>query len=253
MDKRTRLWKEYKESGSEYAREELISEYAYLAKYSVDRLNLCPSGALGYEDLIGHAVVGLIHAIERFEPERNIKFETYAITRIRGEVIDIIRSLDWTPRSVRKNETMLRDAFAKAEVALGHPPTDMEVADFLEISMTEFEKMIADVGQSAILSLDEILSSGVDFSNTNPDDEFGDPADKAQIKEHKRLLAKAIDELADRERTVVSLYYYENLTQKEIAAVLGVTESRVCQIHTKAVLKLTGKLSRASIGYSLVA
>lgn len=253
MDKRERLWREYKQTGSEFAREELISEYAYLAKYAVDRLNLSPSGALGYEDLVGHAVVGLINALERFDPERNVKFETYALTRIRGEVIDIIRSLDWTPRSVRRNETLLRDAYARTEINNGRPPTDMEVADHLGVKMSELEKMLADVGQSAVLSLDEILSSGVDISNTYLDNEFADPADKAQTQEQKRLLAQAIDELPERERLVVSLYYFENLTQKEIAAVLEVTESRVCQIHTKAVLKLAGKLSRASVGYSMAA
>jgi RNA polymerase sigma factor for flagellar operon FliA len=253
MDKRERLWREYKQTGSDFAREELISEYAYLAKYAVDRLNLSPSGALGYEDLVGHAVVGLINALERFDPERNVKFETYALTRIRGEVIDIIRSLDWTPRSVRRNETLLRDAYARTEINNGRPPTDMEVADHLGVKMNELEKMLADVGQSAVLSLDEILSSGVDISNTYLDNEFADPADKAQTKEQQRILAQAIDELPERERLVVSLYYFENLTQKEIAAVLEVTESRVCQIHTKAVLKLAGKLSRASVGYSMAA
>ena len=253
MDKRERLWREYKRTGSEFAREELITEYAYLAKYAVDRLNLSPSGALGYEDLVGHAVVGLINALERFDPERNVKFETYALTRIRGEVIDIIRSLDWTPRSVRRNETLLRDAYARTEISNGHAPTDLEIADYLGVSMSELEKMLADVGQSAVLSLDEILSSGVDISNTYLDNEFADPADKAQTQEQKRLLAQAIDELPERERMVVSFYYFENLTQKEIAAVLEVTESRVCQIHTKAVLKLAGKLSRASVGYSMAA
>lgn len=253
MDKRERLWKEYKKTGSDFAREQLIAEYAYLAKYAVDRLNLSPSGALGYEDLVGHAVVGLINAIERFDLDRNVKFETYALTRIRGEVIDIIRSLDWTPRSVRRNETLLRDAYARTEISHGRPPTDMEVAEFMGVDMSEFEKMIADVGQSAILSLDEIITSGIDISNTYLDNEFADPADKAQIQEQKRLLAQAIDELPERERTVISLYYFENLTQKEIAAVLEVTESRICQIHTKAVLKLAGKLSRASVGYTMAA
>lgn len=250
MDKRERLWREYKRTGDQTVREELISEYAYLAKYAVDRLNLSPSGALSYEDLVGHAVVGLINAMEKFDLERNVKFETYALTRIRGEVIDIIRSLDWTPRSVRRNETLLREAYARMEVAYGRPPTDMEVADHMGLTMSELEKMLADVGQSAVMSLDEILSSGGDISTTYLDSDFCDPADKAQIREQKRILAQAIDELPERERLVISLYYYDNLTQKEIAAVLEVTESRICQIHTKAVLRLSGKLSRASVGYT---
>jgi RNA polymerase sigma factor FliA len=252
MDTRERLWQEYKVGGNEAAREKLISEYAYLAKYAVDRLNLNPHGALGYEDLIGHAVVGLIGAIEKFEPCRNVKFETYALTRIRGEVIDVIRSLDWTPRSVRKTETRLRQVYAELENELHRPPNDREVADHLGITVEELETALADVGQSAVLSLDEVIASGGEIM-VGPVNDGSDPAECAARSDQKRLLARAIDDLPDRERTVIALYYYENLTQKEIAATLGVTESRVCQIHTKAVLRLAGKMSRASAGFALAA
>lgn len=252
MDVRERLWTEYKRNGSEEARERLISEYAYLAKYAVDRLNLCPSGALGYEDLIGHAVVGLIDAIEKFDPERNVKFETYALARIRGEVIDVIRSLDWTPRSVRRHESELRKAYARLEMELQRPPNDQEVAEHMGVTVEELESMLADVGQAALMSLDEMITSGGDLLAPVSDDKYADPAASAERADQKRLLAKAIDELPERERTVLALYYYENLTQKEIAAVLGVTESRVCQVHTKAVLRLSGKLSR-SVGCCAVA
>ena len=251
MDVRNKLWREYKRYGDDEARERLISDYAYLAKYAVDRLNLSPSGALGYEDLIGHAVVGLIDAIEKFDPERNVKFETYALTRIRGEVIDVIRSLDWTPRSVRKNENTLRDAYARLEMEIERPPDDHEVARYLGISIAELEKMLVDVGQSALLSLDEVVASGGDILMQTPEEDRYDPASCAERSEQKRLLARAIEELPEREKTVVAFYYYENLTQKEIAAVLGVTESRVCQIHTKAVLRLSGKLSRTSACFAL--
>lgn len=251
MDLRTKLWLDYKQKGNQSAREKLISEYAYLAKYAVDRLNLSPSGALGYEDLIGHAVIGLIDAVEKFDPERNVKFETYALTRIRGEVIDVIRSLDWTPRSVRKHETTLRQAYARLEMELERPPDDREVAHYLGIEICELEKMLADVGQSALLSLDEVIASGGDITARSADDMRDDPAACAERAEQKRLLAKSIDELPERERDVVALYYYENLTQKEIAAVLGVTESRICQIHTRAVLRLSGKLARSSAGFAM--
>lgn len=253
MDLRSKLWLEYKQRGIESAREKLISEYAYLAKYAVDRLNLSPSGALGYEDLIGHAVIGLIDAIEKFDLNRNVKFETYALTRIRGEVIDVIRSLDWTPRSVRKNENVLRQAFARLEMELERPPDDREVANYLGIDVYELEKMLADVGQSALLSLDEVVASGGDIMPRAGENEQDDPASCAERAEQKRILAKSIEELPEREKDVVALYYYENLTQKEIAVVLGVTESRVCQIHTKAVLRLSGKLSRASAGFAMAA
>lgn len=246
MDQCEKLWRDLKQNGSDEAREQLISKYAYLAKYTVDRLNLSPSGALGYEDLIGHAVIGLIDAIEKYNPERNVKFETYALTRIRGEVIDIIRQLDWTPRSVRRNENLLRDAYVRLEMEFKRPPSDKEVAEYLGIDISELERMLMDVGQSALLSLDEVIATGGDINVPSNDDNEDDPASRAERAEQKRMLSKAIDDLPERERTVIALYYYENLTQKEIAAALGVTESRVCQIHTKAVLRLAGKLSRTS-------
>lgn len=253
MDQRAKLWRDLKCNGSEQARELLVTEYAYLAKYAVDRLNLSPSGALGYEDLIGHAIVGLIDAIEKFDLDRNVKFETYALTRIRGEVIDVIRQLDWTPRSVRKHETQLREAYSRLEMDLERPPTDSEVAQYLGVDVFELEKMLMDVGQSALLSLDEVISTGGDVRATVDRDNDDDPASHAERADQKRLLAKAIDELPERERTVIALYYYDNLTQKEIAAVLEVTESRVCQIHTKAILRLSGKLSRSSLSYAFAA
>ena len=251
MDRRERLWLQFKGNRSESAREQLIGEYAYLAKYAVDRLGLFPSGALSYDDLIGHAVVGLIDAVEKFDPGRNVKFETYALARIQGEVIDVIRQLDWTPRSVRKHDITLRDAYAKLEQELERPPTDDEVAQRLGVDIGEIERMLADVAQSALLSLDDVVASGKDILASPSDGDGEDPASHAQRSEQKRLLADSIDELPERERTVVALYYYEDLTQKEIAGVLGVTESRVCQIHTKAVLRLSGKLSRSSTRFAL--
>lgn len=251
MDRRSKLWRELKQDGSDQAREQLVSEYAYLAKYAVDRLNLNPSGPLSYEDLIGHAIVGLIDAIEKYDPDRGIKFESYALPRIRGEVIDVIRQLDWTPRSVRRRETQLKEAYALLEIRLGRSPSDAEVAEHLGVSVAELEKMLMDVGQSAVLSLDEVIASGGDVGEACCED--NDPASQVQRIEQKRLLARAIDELPERERTVVALYYYENLTQKEIAAVLDVTESRVCQIHTKAILRLSAMLSRTSLAYALAA
>jgi RNA polymerase sigma factor for flagellar operon FliA len=253
MEVREKLWLDYKRDGSEEARERLIARYAYLAKYAVDRLNLSPSGALSYEDLIGHAVVGLIDAIEKFDLGRNVKFETYALARIRGEVIDVIRTLDWAPRSVRKQEADLRKAYARLEIELERPATDREVADHLGVSVAELEKMLADVGQSALLSLDEIVANGGDILASPADGTFNDPAERAERAEQKRLLARAVDELPERERMVIALYYYDKLTQKEIASVLGVTESRVCQIHTKAVLRLAAKLTRATTAYALAA
>ena len=252
MDLRDKLWRDYKIKKDESAREKLICEYAYLAKYAVDRLNLSPSGPLGYEDLVGHAIVGLIDAIEKFDPSRNVKFETYALCRVRGEVIDVIRSLDWIPRSVRKQETQLKEAYARLEMIHKRAPKDSEVAEYLGISLRELDKMLSNIGYSAILSLDEMIASGGELSVASIS-EYDDPASCAERSDQKRMLAQCINELSEKEKTVISLYYYENLTQKEIAAVLGVTEARVCQIHTKAVLKLSAKLSRISSGLSIAA
>lgn len=253
MNVREKLWLEYKKHGNEEAREKLIEEYAYLAKYAVDRLNLSPSGVLAYEDLIGHAIVGLIDAIEKFDPGRNVKFETYALSRIRGEVIDVIRALDWVPRSIRRQEAELRRAYAYLETVLGRSATDQEVADYLNITVPELEKLLADISQSALVSLDEIIASGGDILPSDDEDYATDPAANVEKSEQVRLLAQAIEELPERERIVVSLYYYDKLTQKEIAAVLGVTESRVCQMHTKAVLRLAAKLTCAPTTLSAAA
>lgn len=248
---RDRLWRKYKSSSDQSAREQIITSYAYLAKYVVDRLSFSVVGAASYDDLIGHAVVGLIEAVEKFEPERGLKFETFAIPRMRGAVIDALRNLDWAPRSVRKDESDLRRACAEAEAALGRPPTDEELADRLGIELSELEEKLALVGRSSLLSLDETLSAGIEIGS--PDAFEDDPYVAAQKEERARLLAEAIDQLPERERLVVSLYYADGLTLREIAEVIGVTESRVCQLHAKATLRLNGKLARHSDAFALVA
>jgi len=250
-ENRDRLWRQYKGSSDQHAREQIITSYAYLAKYVVDRLSFSVVGAASYDDLIGHAVVGLIEAVEKFEPERGLKFETFAIPRVRGAVIDALRNLDWAPRSVRKDEADLRRAIAVAEAELCRPPTDKELADRLDITVSELEDKLALVGRSSLLSLDETLSAGIEISS--PDAFEDDPYVAAQKEERAGLLAEAIDALPERERLVVSLYYADGLTLREIAEVLGVTESRVCQLHAKATLRLNGKLARHSDAFALVA
>lgn len=241
----TEFWKRYRARGDESAREEIITRYAHLAKYVVDRLSFPSNGAAGYDDLIGHAVIGLIDAVDRFEPERGIKFETFAIPRIRGAVIDALRVLDWAPRSVRKHETEIRDAFARVEAELGRAASDREVADRLGISVEELQERLTLVGQSSLLSLDEALASGFDYDEAFRDSGADDdnPYLEAQRADQARLLAEAIEDLPERERTVIALYYSDGLTLKEIARVLGVTESRVCQLHSKATLRLNCRLA----------
>jgi len=243
------LWMQYQAEKSTPARDELIKRYIHLAKYVVDRLNLRPSASVSYDDLVSQATIGLIDAIDRYDPSRGVKFETYAYCRIRGAVMDMLREMDWVPRSVRAKEADLRETYAQLEGALGRTPTDEEVADQLGLSPDAFAEFVQDVGQWAMVSFEDTLAAtGGDedlaLSEVIEDDQAVSPQTYAEHQDQKRLLAEAIEDLPEKERTVISLYYRDGLTLKEIGKVLGVTESRVCQVHTKAVLRLQSKLQR---------
>jgi RNA polymerase sigma factor for flagellar operon FliA len=241
------LWKRYKFQNDPKAREQLILSYAYLAKYVVDRMPLQQSAVVGYDDLISYATLGLIDAVERFDLERDVKFETYAITRIRGAVLDALKALNWLPRSLRSEEQKIRKGFAELEAKLGRPATDEEVASALGITVDELQERLAAVAQSAVLSLEELVMNGeevVDSFSAGDACSTRDPQSAVEQSEKTRLLAKAISELPEKEKLIISLYYSDGLTLKEIAAILGVTESRACQLHSKAVIRLHGKLAR---------
>lgn len=241
------LWQDYKDAGDQGARERLIDHYVYLAKHVVDRLGLRPSGWLGYDDLVSHAVLGLIDAVEKFDPARGVRFETYAVTRIRGAVLDMLRALDWVPRDMRRRENELKAAMTALEADLGRPAEDHEVAARLGCTVEEFHEVLAAVSQSNVLSLDAYIADSGDES-LDPLECLGyhsdDPARHAERQDRKRVLVEGIEALGDQERTVIALYYFEDMTLKEIGAVLSVSESRVCQIHTKAIWRLQGKLER---------
>ncbi|MGH2741503.1 MAG: FliA/WhiG family RNA polymerase sigma factor, partial [Thermoleophilaceae bacterium] len=199
-------------------------------------------------DLISYGLLGLIGAIERFDPDREIKFETFAITRIKGSVIDELRSLDWVPRSVRTKARQIEKMNAKLEHRLHRAPTDQEMASALDVSVDEFQESLVRISNSSVVALDELWtvsdSSGdqVSLLDTIQDPAAVDPALEMDTTEMKDRLADAIARLPEREKLVVALYYYENLTLREIGEVLGVTESRVSQLHTKAVLRLKSRL-----------
>jgi RNA polymerase sigma factor FliA len=199
-------------------------------------------------DLISYGLLGLISAIERFEPEREIKFETFAITRIKGSIIDELRSLDWVPRSVRTKAREIEKANVKLEHELHRAPTDQEMADALGISVQEFQESLVRIAGSSMIALDELWTvsdaSGdqVSLLETIQDSQAVDPASEIDATEMKDRLSDAITRMPEREKLVVALYYYENLTLREIGEVLGVTESRVSQLHTKAVLRLRSRL-----------
>jgi RNA polymerase sigma factor for flagellar operon FliA len=240
------LWQRYAARRAPEVRRELIEAYAPLARYVVDRLNLRPGAVLEYEDLLSQAVVGLIDAVDRFEPERGIKFETYAYHRIRVAVMDMLRELDWLPRSVRQREAELSAAYAKLEDRLHRPPTDEEVSAELGITVEALDELARDLALQATQSLEEAV--GLDeweagrLGETVPDKDAPSPEDHTERMAEREMLARAIEALPDVERTVVSLYYREGLTLKEIGQVLGVTESRVCQIHGKAVIRLRAEV-----------
>jgi RNA polymerase sigma factor for flagellar operon FliA len=243
------LWKRYKTSGDPAARERLVVAYSPLVKYVAGRMASGLPAHVDEADLISYGLVGLISAIERFDLEREIKFETYAITRIKGAIIDELRSLDWVPRSVRSRARDIERANQRLENKLQRAPTDEEMAGELKITVEEFQESLLQISNSTVAALDELWSvsdsSGDQISllDTITDENAPDPAAVMDQAELKDRVADAISRLPEREKLVVALYYYENLTLREIGEVLGVTESRISQLHTKAVLRLRSRLA----------
>ena len=242
------LWRRYKGSNDARAREQLVVAYSPLVKYVAGRMSSGLPAHVEEADLISYGLEGLINAIERFDPEREIKFETYAITRIKGQIIDALRQLDWVPRSVRARAREIERAHAKLEHKLHRTPTDEEIAAELGISVEEFQESLLRISNSTVVALDELWSvsdsSGdqVSLLDTLQDPDAPDPEALLDASEVKDRLSDAIAALPEREKLVIALYYYENLTLREIGEVLGVTESRVSQLHTKAVLRLKSRL-----------
>jgi RNA polymerase sigma factor for flagellar operon FliA len=242
------LWRRYKTDGSDKAREQLVVAYSPLVKYVAGRMSSGLPAHVEEADLISYGLIGLINAIERFELEREIKFETYAITRIKGAIIDELRSLDWVPRSVRARAREIEKANSKLEHRLQRAPTDEEMAGELDLSVEEFQDALLQISNSSVAALDELWTvsdaSGdqVSLLDTLQDPGAPDPAQLMDATELKDRVADAIARLPEREKLVVALYYYENLTLREIGEVLGVTESRISQLHTKAVLRLRSRL-----------
>jgi RNA polymerase sigma factor for flagellar operon FliA len=247
-DKVRELWERYKYRGDRAARERLILAYSPLVKYVAGRMGNGLPSHIEEADLISYGLLGLIGAVERFDPMRQIKFETYAISRIKGSIIDELRSLDWVPRSVRSKAREIEKACAVLENRLQRAPTDEEIATELNISVPEFRQSLTQISNTSIVALDELWSiSGSDgdqasLIDTVEDPKGKDPSRMLDLRELKARLAAAIDALPKREKIVIALYYYESLTLREIGEVLGVTESRVSQLHTKAILRLKGRL-----------
>jgi RNA polymerase sigma factor FliA len=242
------LWHGFKGSQDPEARERLILHYAPLVKYVASRVATGLPASVDQADLVSYGMFGLIDALQKFEPGRGNKFETYAIPRIKGAIIDELRAMDWVPRSVRFKQREIEKALADLESMLKRQPTEKELAERLGMSLSELHEVITQISFVSVLALDEAVSVGADRGEqvTLIDtlaDRGIDPTSGVESQETRGLLAAAINSLSEREKIVVTLYYFEGLTLAEIGEVLGVTESRVCQIHTKAVGSLRGQLS----------
>jgi RNA polymerase sigma factor for flagellar operon FliA len=239
------LWKKYKEtSGVEY-KNQLIEHYVYLVKVVSGRLYNYYGGNVEFDDLLGFGSFGLIDAIEKFDISRNLKFETYAQIRIRGSIIDSLRKIDWIPRSLRKKSKDLEEAVKKAENRLGRNVTVQDIAEELGEDNATVEKLLGEVSTFNVVSLDDLLSIN---NNIGVQINQEDLPEESYLKDElAESLKDSIEELPEKEKLVVSLYYYEELTYKEIAAVLDLSESRISQIHSKAILKLKSGLKK--IGY----
>ena len=244
-----RLWDRYKLDGSKEARDILMIHYSPLVKYVASRVGTGLPANVEQSDLVSYGMFGLIDALEKFEPDRNIKFETYAIPRIRGAIIDELRSLDWVPRSVRFKHREFDKTVAELEGSLKRAPGEQEIADHMGITRSELHDLVTRISSLTVLALDEPIAGGKDrgetvtLMDTLTDYASGELMDGLEGNETRTLLSTSINALTDREKVVITLYYFEGLTLAEIGEVLGVTESRVCQIHTKAVSHLRDRLT----------
>ncbi|MGB4505354.1 MAG: FliA/WhiG family RNA polymerase sigma factor [Syntrophaceticus sp.] len=244
------LWQEYKKNKNAKTREKLILYYVPLVRYTASRISPSLQGYFEFDDLVSAGVYGLITAIDRFNPDLGYKFETFALSRIKGAIFDWLRSLNWIPQSVFRKTKELENALWELEQKLGRPPEDQEVAAHLGLNLKEYERLILQTAPITLISLDDHFNSSRDSRDTYPlqdlvpDSQAVDPVASCEAMETKRILARAIEKLPERERLVITLYYYEGLTLKEIGQIIGVSESRVSQLHTKAILRLRGQLSR---------
>lgn len=241
-DQLKNAWVDFKVYKDPNARAGIINHYSYLVKITSGRLVTSLPGGLDREDLIGAGVIGLIKAVDQFDPTRDVKFETYAIALIRGAILEMLRDEDWVPRSIREKLKALDRAHMALETALGRPPSARELAEHLGISDEEVSELMVRMGRTNVYSLNDILQTGDNDDHIHfvelIVDENANPRGEVEGKEIRRILADGVDRLPDRERLVIALYYFEGLTFKEIGKVLGVSESRVYQLHTQAMTRL---------------
>lgn len=251
MDEKGRkaLWEEYTKTKNPKIREQLIIEYSGLVKIVAGRLGMYLGYTVEYDDLVGYGIFGLIDAIDKFELTKGVKFETYASLRIRGSILDQIRKMDWIPRTLRQKQKKLEQAMHDLEMSLGRCATNEELARNMDITVEELEELINQTQVANLVSLDEYLEQGSEAKvETGNKPVFQQPEQVIERQELKRILAEAIDSLTEKEQKVIAFYYFEELTLKEISKILEVSESRISQLHTKALKKMKEKLGAENMG-----
>jgi RNA polymerase sigma factor for flagellar operon FliA len=243
------LWQEYRKTKNPEIREYFVIKYSPLVKYVAGKVAIGMPQQVEFEDLVSYGAFGLLDAIEKYDPERDIKFKTYAMTRIRGSIFDELRNIDWVPRTLRQKAKQLEEAIITLENKLGHSVDDEEIAKEMGISNQELQELFSKISGASVISLNDVWYTGddndqVSFIDTIESPESLNPENIIEKEEIRSVIVEAIKQLPDKEKKVIVLYYYEDLTLKEIGEVLEVTESRVSQLHTKAILRLRGKLMR---------
>jgi RNA polymerase sigma factor FliA len=247
------LWKEYKRSKDPKIRDMFVKQYAPLVKYVAGKVAIGMPHNVEFDDLVGFGVFGLFDAIEKFDPEKHVKFKTYAVTRIRGAIFDELRSIDWVPRSVRQKSREIEESVHRLEASLGRSASDEEIAKEMNMNLDEFQKTMMKISGTSILSLNDVWYNDDENDKVTIVDSIESPNSMnpdtiVEKEEIKRVIVEAINELPEKEKKVLVLYYYEDLTLKEIGKVLDVTESRISQLHTKAIMRLRSKLTNIKKG-----
>jgi RNA polymerase sigma factor FliA len=241
----TNLWETYSKTKEAGIREELILKYTYLVKFVAGRLYASYGNNVEFDDLVSYGIFGLIDAIDKYDLSRGVKFDTYAQLRIRGAIIDQLREIDWLPRSIRQKSKEIEKAYYEMENKLGRPANDEEMADSFGLSIEDFQKKIQNITTYSIVSLDDLLEQKRDVTSSDEDKHIETPESEVENTEVKEILVDAISTLPEKEKKVVSLYYYDELTYKEIGKLLSISESRVSQLHTKAIIRLKNRFKIA--------
>lgn len=241
MDNIDKVWEKYQETNSPELREELITAYAHIVKQVAGRMAIHLGQHMDFDDLISYGIFGLIDAVDKFDMLKGVKFETYASLRIRGAIIDGIRNMDWVPRTLRQQNKKFDQSYAKLESDLGREPTEQELSQKLSMTVEEVRDSMNKSAVIGLVSLDDYMEQNSSFDVGQEEDT---PEGNFNRKELHSILTQAIENLTEKERMVVSLHYFEDLTLREISKVVKVSESRVSQIHTKALLKMQGSLGK---------